>query len=154
MPKLPKIKTTLAVGLAAVGIILLFMQGTAGGQSDSAGDVFTEGAASKLLRQMAEGLQGHSARKMLGAFDLDRMDGGALFQQQITAFFNEYETIRVHFKLVEVKEGAAIVDAEMDATPPENSGPPQHKSLQIRLSAARVAAGWKFIDVQPRNFFS
>jgi hypothetical protein len=143
--------------MAALGIGLLLIASPleqVQAQSDGPADVFTESAASKLLSQMAEGLQGHSTKKMLGAFDLLRMDAGPLFKEQITAFFSQYESIRVHFKLVEVKDDTAIVDAEMDATPSNGGDPPQHKSLQIRLSAGRTPAGWRFIDLQPRNFFS
>jgi len=115
---------------------------------------FTDADASKLLSQLAEGLQGHSSRKMLGAFDLSRMDGGAQFKEQITAFFNQYDTIRVHFKLVQVKDNEATVDAEIDGTPRNAITPPEHKHLQLRFAVAKTAAGWKFVDVQPRSFFS
>ncbi len=117
-------------------------------------DVFTENTASKLLSQIAEGLQGHSSRKMLLVFDLTRMNSGPLFKEQITAFFNQYDSIRVHFKLIEVKDNTVTVDAEMDATPLSDIHPPQHKSAQLRFTATRVQNGWKFIDLDPRNFFS
>lgn len=152
MPKLPKLKTALAL-VAFLPPFLGWVE-SAKAQSSGTDDVLTEAVASKLVGQMAEGLQGHSARRMLGTFDLSLMDGGPIFKEQITAFFSQYESIRVHFKLVEVKDNTAIVDAEMDATPPESANAPEHKSLQIRLMAARTAAGWKFIDLQPRNFFS
>jgi len=114
----------------------------------------TESVASKLLNQVAEGLQGHSAKKMLGAFDLSRMNGGAVFKEQITAFFNQYDTIRVHFKLVEVNDNTATVNAEMDETPRSAITPPQHKSMELRFTAEKGANGWKFVDVQPREFFN
>jgi len=118
-------------------------------------DVITDAAATRLLSQVAEGLQGHSSRKMLATFDLLRMNGGELFKQQITAFFNQYETIRVHFKFIEVAEGNVVVaDAEMEMTPRDAITPPQHKSLQLRLTAEKESTGWRFIDVQPRGFFS
>jgi len=123
-------------------------------QSEQPGTAFTDADASKLLSQLAEGLQGHSSRKMLGAFDLSRMDGGAQFKEQITAFFNQYDTIRVHFKLVQVKDDEVIVDAEIDGTPRNAITPPEHKRLQLRFVVAKTAAGWKFVDVQPRGFFS
>lgn len=123
-------------------------------QSETASDVFTEAEASKLLMQVAEGLQGHSKKRMLSAFDLSRMDGGPLFAEQITAFFYEYDSIRVHFKLVQVKDNVVVADAEMDSTPRNDADPPQHKNVQLRFTSATTSAGWKFVDVQPRNFFS
>jgi hypothetical protein len=123
-------------------------------QNQEPSNTFTEAAAAKLLSRMAEGLQGHSSRKMLEAFDLARMDGGANFKEQITAFFNQYETIRVHFKLVEVKDGTAVVDAELDGTPRDALTPPEHKRMQLTFTAGYGSGAWKFIDVQARAFFS
>ena len=141
---------------AIAGTVLLLAAsfGRAAAQSNSPSDVFTESAASKLLGEMAEGLRSHSAYKLLSTFDLSRMDDGTTFKQQITAFFNHYEIIRVHLKLVEVKDNVAIVDGEIDGTPRNAADPPQHKNLQLRFTAASTSAGWKFIDVQPRDFFS
>jgi hypothetical protein len=118
------------------------------------GPALTESAASKLLSRVAEGLQGHSSRKLLSAFDLSRMDGGAAFKEQITAFFNQYETVRIRLKLVEVRDHVVTVDAEMDETPRSALTPPQHKSMELRFTAEKEAAGWKFIDMQPRTFFT
>jgi hypothetical protein len=118
------------------------------------GAALTEAATSKLLSRVAEGLQGHSSRKLLSAFDLSRMDGGTAFKEQITAFFNQSDTVRIRLKLVEVKDNVATVNAEMDQTPRSAIAPPQHKSMELRFTAEKEAAGWKFIDVQPRTFFT
>lgn len=123
-------------------------------QSDPPADSFSELAASKLLSQVAEGLQGHLSRKMLDAFDLARMAHGAIFKEQVTAFFNQYDFIRVHFKLVEVKDNTVIVDAQMEASTSGDATPPQRKSIQLRFTAEKTTVGWKFVDVQPRAFFS
>ena len=123
-------------------------------QSDPPADTFSENTASKLLSEVTEGLQAHLPRKLLGMFDLNRMNRGAIFKEQVTAFFNQYDSIRVHFKLVEVKDNTIIVNAEMEASAPNAITPPQHKSVQLRFTAEKTASGWKFIDVQPRSFFS
>ena len=115
---------------------------------------FTEQAASKLLDQVAEGLNGRIAKKMLSAFDLSRMNGGAVFKDQISAFFNQTDSIRVRFKLLEVTDNVATVDAELDVTPHSDLAPPQHKHTQLLFTAENGRNGWKFTDVQPRNFFS
>lgn len=115
---------------------------------------FTEQAASKLLNQVVEGLNGRTTRKMLSAFDLNRMNGGAVFKGQISAFFNQTDSIRVHFNLREVTDNVVVVDAEMDVTSRGDLTPPQHKSMQLRFTGEKGRNGWKFIDVQPRSFFS
>lgn len=140
--------------VAAFLLAASFLPWSMAAQSEAPSDVFSEAEASKLLKQVADGLQGHSKRRMLNAFDLSRMDGGPLFAERITAFFSGYDSIRVHFKLVQVKDNVAVVDAEIDSTPRNDADPPQHKSLRLRFTAATAAGGWKFVDVQPRNFFS
>ena len=123
-------------------------------QSDPPADTFSESIASKLLSEVTEGLQAHLPRKMLGVFDLNRMNRGAIFKEQVTAFFNQYDSIRVHFKLVEVKDNTVTVNAEMEESAPNAITPPQHKSAQLRFTAEKTPSGWKFVDVQPRSFFS
>jgi hypothetical protein len=123
-------------------------------QSDPPADTFSESIASKLLSEVTEGLQAHLPRRMLGVFDLNRMNRGAIFKEQVTAFFNQYDSIRVHFKLVEVKDNTVTVNAQMEASAPNAITPPQHKSTQLRFTIQKTSSGWKFVDVQPRSFFS
>lgn len=117
-------------------------------------DTFTEAAASRLLDQVAEGLQSRITKKMLNAFDLARMAGGAVFRERVTAFMNQTDSIRVHFKLHEVADNVAVVDVEMEAVPHSDIAPPERKHMELRFTAAPGRDGWKFVDVQPRGFFS
>src|SRR5262249_25940604 len=65
-------------------------------------NTFTDSrAASALLRQLSESLQGHSQKKFLAIFDLQKMKDGQLFKQQINSFFSQTESIRVHLNLME-----------------------------------------------------
>jgi hypothetical protein len=120
-------------------------------------DTFTDRAASTLLRQLSESLQGHSEKKFLALFDLQKMKGGALFKQQIGSFFSQTESIAVHLNLAETNpEGANpafAVDAEMEIQP-LNGGPPSRRNERITFTVARAGKDWKFIDVQPRGIFS
>lgn len=118
--------------------------------------VFDEKAASQMLLQLSEALQGHSQKQFLALFDLERMKDGALFKQQISSFYSQTESIRVHMNLGEITvEGGNVtvsVDAEMEAEP-RNGGPIARQNEIITFTVAN-AGGWKFIDVQPRSFFS
>lgn len=154
MPKLPKLKIAFTLALSLVVFLAVPSQSPAVAQSDPPADAFSESIASKLLSEVTEGLQAHLPRKMLGVFDLNRMNRGAIFKEQITAFFNQYDSIRVHFKLVDVKDNTVTVNAEMEESAPNAITPPQHKSIQLRFNAEKTPSGWKFVDVQPRSFFS
>jgi hypothetical protein len=123
-------------------------------QQKESPNAFDERAASRLLEQLAEGLNGRLVKKTLSAFDLQRMNGGQVFKEHITAFISQTDSIRTHFKLVEVKDNTVVADVEMDAVPRNDIVPPQHKHAQVRFTAASLREGWKFTDVEPRGFFS
>ncbi|HYX53808.1 MAG TPA: hypothetical protein VE783_10190 [Candidatus Limnocylindrales bacterium] len=118
---------------------------------------FTARAASPLLLQIRDGLQTRDVRRMLAAFDLSAMPDAALFQQQLLSFFSHTETIRVHLNLVNAtgdqEKGTAEVDAELEADLGDNTVP-VHKQARLKFSAALNARTWRFVDVQPRPFFS
>ena len=119
--------------------------------------VFNENAASRMLIQLSESLQGHSQNQFLALFDLAKMKNGPSFKQQIGLFFSQTESIRVHLNLVEVavegKRATATVDAEMDVEP-RNGGPAARRNERLNFVAASASGEWKFIDLQPRGFFS
>jgi hypothetical protein len=120
-------------------------------------NTFTDRAASALLLQLSEALQGHSQKQFLALFDLEKMKGGPLFKQQIGSFFSQTESIAIHLNLGETTaqddRGTMAVEAEMEVQP-SNGDVPARRSDRIIFTAARVGKGWKFIDVQPRSFFS
>ena len=121
-------------------------------------NVFNDRVAAQLLNQIGGALVARNQKNMLGAFDLDKMNDGRLFRQQIASFFAETGIIRAHFNLVQAAmengKGVATVDVEMEADRRDDGLPPIHKQGQVRLVAEKSAAGWKFTDVQPRTFFS
>jgi hypothetical protein len=118
---------------------------------------FDTQAASRLLLQLSEALQGHSPRQFFSLFDLDRMKDGGLFRQQTNSFFAQTESIRVHLNLVDTSvdsDNASLsVDAEMEAEP-RNGGPIARRNERLNFVVANAGNRWKFIDFQPRSFFS
>ncbi|HEV7550462.1 MAG TPA: hypothetical protein VGP65_02205 [Candidatus Angelobacter sp.] len=118
---------------------------------------FDDQAASRLLLQLSEALQGHSQKQFLALFDLDRMKDGAVFKQQINSFFAQTDSIRVHLNLGEISvdgdKAMLAVEAEMEAQP-SNGGPPSRRNERLNFTVAQAGNAWKIIDVQPRSFFS
>ncbi len=121
-------------------------------------DTFALSDASKLLHQVNEGLINGRAGRVLSAFDLARMIDGQRFRQQVTAFIAHTESIRTHFNLTEAtmkdQKGVTVVEAEMEADLRDGNTPPLHRQATLQFVAEHTPAGWKFIDVQPRSFFS
>ena len=117
----------------------------------------TDRDAAAFLAQLSEALQGHSQKKLLALFDLSRMKDAASFQQQITAFFVQAESIRVHLNLVGLsadgETSTVAVDAEMEVEP-SNGSAVTRKNERLNFVAVLASGRWKFVDVQPRSFFS
>jgi hypothetical protein len=130
----------------------------AGGQQPTPENTFTIRDASRLISQLAEALQAHQLNHFLSTFDLSRMKGGELFKQQIASFFAHADSIRVHLNVTQVGgnggNGTATVEAEMEASPADDSTPPVRKNATLHFTAEHASSLWKFTDVQPRAFFS
>jgi len=118
---------------------------------------FDQQTGSRLLLQLSESLQGHSQKQFLALFDLARMKDGPLFKQQISSFFTQTESIRVHMNLVDTSidgdKANIAVDAEIEAEP-RNGGAVSRRNERLNFVAASAGDSWKFIDVQSRSFFS
>jgi hypothetical protein len=118
---------------------------------------FDAQTASRLLLQLSEALQGHSQKQFLALFDLDRMKDGPLFRQQISSFFWQTDSVRVHLNLVDTSldgdKAKLAVDAQMEAAP-SNGGAAERKNERLNFVVASQGNRWKFTDVQPRSFFS
>jgi hypothetical protein len=119
--------------------------------------VFSQAVASNVLNDLRDGLEGHSQRLMLSAFDEDKMDGYLSFEDQIEALFQRYDSFRVHYSItqstIEGPRGVVLVQWEMEEIP-RTGGPPQRRTGQIRFEMERGRKGWKIVDFNPRGIFS
>ena len=124
--------------------------------SDSDSFAATE-IAEKLLRQLQDGLQARNSRKLLAAFDDERMEGYLAFKDQVESFFARHESFRVYLRVesasVEQDRGQAVVMATLEATP-RDGGPVVRRETKLSLEFADSQKGWKIVDISPRSFFS
>ncbi len=120
-------------------------------------EVFSQAVANDVLGQIRDGLEGHSSRLMLGAFDQDKMSGYLSFEDQIEAMFQRYDSFRVHYRIsnatIEGSKGVVLVDWEMEEIP-KTTGSPQRRIGQIKFEMERTRKGWKVTDFNPRGIFS
>jgi len=121
-------------------------------------EVFSSAVANSVLGDIRDGLEGHTQRLMLSAFDGDKMDGYLQFEDQIEAFFNKYSTFSVFFRIAQTAtdgpKGIALVDIQLEEIPHGSASPPIRKNGQIRFELERGKKGWKIVDFNPRGFFS
>lgn len=120
-------------------------------------DVFSDAVANDVLGVIRDGLEGHSYRLMLSAFDGDKMDGYLTFEDAVEAMFAKYDGFRVHYRLLQSsQEGSravALATFEMEELP-KAGGAPLRRGSEIRFQLERGKKGWRVVDFTPRGFFS
>ena len=120
--------------------------------------VFSQAVANTVLNDLRDGLEGHSQRLVLSAFDQDKMDGYLTFEDQIEAMMQRYDSFRVHFRIsqstIEGSKGVVMVDFEMEEIPRTGGGAPIRRSGQVKFEMERGRKGWKIVDFNPRGFLS
>jgi len=120
--------------------------------------VFDERAAADVIGTLRDGLEGHSDRLMLSAFDDNKMDGYLSFEDQIEAMFQKYDAFTVHTQIMsasaEGDKGIAVVRFQMEELPRGGSAVPSRKETEIRFELEKGKKGWKIVDLRPRGFFS
>ena len=118
---------------------------------------FSEVVMESVLRQMRNGLEGRSARRFLSVFDSGQMTGYLTFADQIRQFFDAYDGLRIHYRVIQAsaegEKGIALVEMQMEATPQSGNGAPLRHDQQLRFELARGKNGWKIVDFRPRDFF-
>ena len=128
-----------------------------GSQDVMNAEVFSTAVANSVLNDLRDGLEGHTQRLVLSAFDADKMDGYLEFEDQIEAFFNKYIAFTVWFKIAQTSidgpKGIVLVDIQLEENP-RGAAPPVRKNGQMRFELERGKKGWKIVDFSPRNFFS
>lgn len=141
----------------AVLFFSVMLRAQNGPQKQPTPSAFDEQAGSRLLQQLSESLQAESQKRFLELFDLSRMKDGALFRQQVSSFFSKTISIRVHLNLVDASadddKATLAVDAQMEAEP-SAGGAITRRNEQLNFTVARAGDRWKFVEVQPRSFFS
>lgn len=119
--------------------------------------VFSQAVANSVLNDLRDGLEGHSQRLLLSAFDQDKMDGYLTFEDQIEAMFQRYDSFRVHFRIsqstIEGPKGVVLVDFELEEIP-RAGGAPIRRNGQVKFEMERGRKGWKIVDFNPRGFLS
>lgn len=129
-----------------------------GGATDELNtEVFSDAVANDVLGMIRDGLEGHTQRLLLSAFDGDKMDGYLTFEDSIQALFERYEGFRVHFRIVQSTtqgaRGVVMVQFEMEELPRGGTAPIR-KASEVRFELERGRKGWRIVDFNPRGFFS
>jgi hypothetical protein len=116
-----------------------------------------------VLEPLRAGVETQNIRQMLAVFDKREVSDYGDLEQQLHAFFRQYNEVRFRYQLLQAasqQDAAdgdhATVSAEfdMDAMPYDVSSVPSRRSAQMHLSLKREAKGWKVTAFSPADFFN
>lgn len=128
-----------------------------GSSGESRKQGFDDRAATRLLMQFTRGLEIKNQQQVLAAFDFVHMQDGEHFQQQLISFLGHANSIRMHINLVSAASdpggGTAEADFEMEVDF-RDAILPNRKQARLKFAVRSTSDGWKFVELQPRNFFS
>jgi hypothetical protein len=120
----------------------------------SAAPVFSEADAARLLAELQQAVEGSNRRAFLKLLDASKMPNYASFQDQVTEFFEKYESFRMRYHITQASAegsfGIVLADLELEATP-AGAPIPVRRSTQLRLLAAWDGKQWKIVDWAPRS---
>ncbi len=126
---------------------------------------FTGAVAESLMRQIRDGLVARNSATVLAAFDPDNMPDYNGFADQLRAFLDQWDNVRVYYQIVNTAEspsnskcgaagcGMATVQFQMDGENALGQGPAMHREAQLQLTFQRGDKGWKIVNLAPRDLF-
>lgn len=130
---------------------------------------FDAAAAERDVRRQVEDLrlafESKQTRGVMRAVDPTGLSAYAGFEDQITNLMDSTAELRLFFRSanVQVRPGngvnkpamaQALVDAEMVYALKSSPTQQKRKTGQLQMDLAQGAAGWRFVKIEPRSFFT
>jgi hypothetical protein len=117
---------------------------------------FDEHDAAQVLGVLRNALESYSPRLFLSAFDAKKMDSYLTFQDQVEAYFTQYESFRVSYRILQTSQennrGIILADFQIE-NEMRGGGRASRRQSQLRFELERGPKGWKIVDMDPRGFF-
>jgi hypothetical protein len=117
---------------------------------------FSQDVAVQVLGLIRDGLHNHSPGRMLAAFDREKLPAYLAFEDQVHAYFNQYDSFRSYFRILqtstEADHGVVLAEWQIESSR-DSAQPPQRRDTQVRFELAPGKSGWQIVDFSPRNFF-
>lgn len=119
---------------------------------------FSESDAADVLARMRRALEGYDQTAFLKLFDSGRMANYPAFRDQISQFFDKYQSFTVSYQLQQTstESGAGIVLANfaLEAVPSDSGVPNLRRNLQMRLVMQWDGKKWEIVDLAPLGLFA
>jgi hypothetical protein len=117
---------------------------------------FDEHDAAQVLGVLRNALESYSPLLFLSAFDAGKMNSYLTFQDQVEAYFTQYESFRVSYHILQTSQennrGVILADFQIE-NEMRGGGRASRRQSQLRFELERGPKGWKIVDMDPRGFF-
>jgi hypothetical protein len=118
---------------------------------------FSDAVASALLSRIAEGFTRRNPKLFLSAFDAQQFPGYGLFSDRVRARLGQSAQFRTYFRIVNrvVQDPPAVdVELQIEQSSTTPGVPPTRNTGHAHFTFGRGAAGWKIVDVVPRELLT
>jgi hypothetical protein len=117
---------------------------------------FSESDAADALSRMRLALEGYDKSAFLKLFDPARMANYPAFRDQISQFFDKYQSFVVSYQLQQVstEDAAGIVLSNFSLEATGATVANLRRNFQLRLVMAWDGKQWKIVDIAPLGLFS
>lgn len=110
-----------------------------------------------VLEPLRTGVETQNIRQILSVFDRHEFSGYGDLQQDLRAFFRQYDEVNFRYQIlqaaIEKDHASATAEIDMDAMPYTVTQVPARRSVQMRFQLKQQGENWKVVGFSPANFF-
>ena len=119
---------------------------------------YSDAVADALLSRISQGFVRRNPKLLLSAFDPQQFTGYSQFADRMRARLGQQDAFRAYFRILDraPQDSRATVEVELQIEQDYNDTlrPPTRSSGQARFTLQRGSAGWRIVDVAPRNLLT
>lgn len=119
---------------------------------------YSDAVATALLSRIADGFTRRNPKLLLSAFEPRQFAGYPLFSERMQARLGQHDAFRAYFRVLnsapQDSHATVNVELQIEQSYTDPGRPPTRSSGQARFTLERGAAGWKIVDVVPRDLLT
>ena len=111
-----------------------------------------------VLEPLRTGVETQNIKQILSVFDKPEFSGYGDLEQQLRAFYRQYEQVNFRYQILQAAidkdHASATAEIDMDAMPYTVTVIPARRSVQMRFQLKQDGKSWKIVGFSPSDFFS
>lgn len=119
---------------------------------------YSDAVANALLSRIADGFVRRNPKLLLSAFDPRHFPEYALFADRLRARLGQHDSFRAYFRILDSApqdaRATVSVDLQIEQSYADSGRPPARSTGQARFTLERGAAGWRIVDLAPRDLLT